>query len=463
MRGFRDHSFDASVLANTLELPILCLCEIFSTVKIANILSWYFRRSSRRYARFDDDVGVAQLPMPLRDRQYLLYLHIPFCVVLCPFCSFHRVEFHEDRATRYFQALRREIELVGRSGFRFSELYIGGGTPTVLPEELIATIHLVRGLHPVTRISVETNPDDLDNKRVLDLRESGVNRLSVGVQSFDDRLLKEIRRYDKYGSSKQIRRRLKSAYGHFDTLNVDMIFNFPHQSEASLGTDLQILTDEIGADQVSFYPLMSAETTRKAMNKEIGVVSYDREQPFYEMIAGHMLAAGYTRSSTWCFSRTTSMVDEYITEHEEYLGLGSGAFSYLAGALFASTFSINHYISLIESNMSGIVRRSGLSRPEQMRYYLLMQLFGGSLDLEAAEKRFDDRFCRDLRAELAALRMIRAVRKSGPALCLTERGYYLWVIMMREFFSGVNKFREQMRHNISDEQVLLPACQISIR
>lgn len=432
-------------------------------MSIASLLNWYFCRSHRRYVRLGDDVGASQLPLPSGDRQYLLYLHIPFCAVLCPFCSFHRVEFREDRATRFFQALRREIELIGRSGFRFSELYIGGGTPTVLPEELIATIHFLRGQHAITRISVETNPDDLESDRVLHLRDSGVNRLSVGVQSFDDRLLQEMRRYDKYGSSVQIRRRLKSARGYFDTLNVDMIFNLPHQTEASLSKDLQILTDEIGADQVSFYPLMSADTTLKAINKEIGVVSYERERPFYEMIAAHMLAGGYTRSSTWCFSRTTSMVDEYITEHEEYLGLGSGAFSYLAGAVYASTFSINHYLSLIESGRSGIVRRSSLSRREQMRYYLLMQLFGGSLDLDAAQKRFDDRFCHELRAELAALRIIRAVYKSGAALCLTERGYYLLLIMMREFFSGVNKFREQMRHNISDEHALLPAGQIDRR
>ena len=424
-------------------------------MNIANLLSWYFRHSSRRYARFDDDLGAARLPEPSGDRQYLMYLHIPFCEVLCPFCSFHRVEFRENKATQYFRALRREIELVGDAGFTFSELYVGGGTPTVMPEELIATISLVRELHPVTSISVETNPDDLENEKVLDLRNSGVNRLSVGVQSFDDQLLKEMQRYDKYGSSEQIRRRLKAAHGHFDTLNVDMIFNFPHQTEASLGTDLRILTDEIGADQVSFYPLMSADATRKAMNKEIGIVSYTHERTYYEMIAAHMLAAGYTRSSAWCFSRGTSMVDEYIAEREEYLGLGSGAFSYLAGALYASTFSINHYLSLIESGMSGIVRRSTLSRRERMRYYLLMQLFGGTLDLDAAEERFDHRFYRDLRPELTALRMIRAARKSGPTLRLTERGHYLWVIMMREFFSGVNNFREQMRHNISGENVLL--------
>ena len=422
-------------------------------MRIANLLSWYFRRSSRRYVRFNDDLGAVPLPDPSHVRQYLLYLHIPFCAVLCPFCSFHRVEFREDKATRYFRALRREIEMVSNAGFRFSELYVGGGTPTVLPAELEETIKLVRALHPVACVSVETNPDDLERNSVLALRDSGVNRLSVGVQSFDNRLLKEMQRHDKYGSSEQIRRRLKAAQGHFDTLNVDMIFNFPHQTESSLATDLTILTDELGADQVSFYPLMSADTTRKAMSKEIGDVNYDRERHYYETIAAHMLAAGYTRSSTWCFSRGATMVDEYIAEREEYLGLGSGAFSYLDGALYASTFSINHYFKLVESGLSGLVRRSMLNPREQMRYYLLMHLFSGTLDLVDAEARFDNQFSRTLRAELAALRLTRAVKKSGSTLCLTERGFYFWVIMMREFFSGVNAFREQMRLNISGEQL----------
>ncbi|MDH4048080.1 MAG: coproporphyrinogen III oxidase family protein [Gammaproteobacteria bacterium] len=423
-------------------------------MSIASLLSWYFRRSSRRYMRFDGDAGITHLPMPRSDRQYLLYLHIPFCIVLCPFCSFHRVEFREDRATRYFQALRREIEKAGRSGFCFSELYVGGGTPTVLPDELIATVRMVRDQHPVARVSVETNPDDLENDSLPRMRDAGVNRLSVGVQSFDDKLLKEMQRYDKYGSSERIRTRLKSAKGLFDTLNVDMIFNFPHQTRDMLKTDLQILTEELGVDQISFYPLMSAKTTRKAMRKDIGEVTFDRERTFYELIAGHMQDAGYMRSSAWCFSRVPSMIDEYITEHEEYLGLGSGAFSYLDGSLYASTFSINHYLSLIDSGESGIVRRSGLSRREQMRYYLLMQLFSGSLDKAVAEQRFGGGFQRTVWAELVMLQSIGAVRNTGVQLVLTESGYYLWVMMMREFFTGVNNLRDQMRHNIARETTI---------
>jgi coproporphyrinogen III oxidase-like Fe-S oxidoreductase len=405
--------------------------------------------------RFDECVGDAMMPRPASGRQYLLYLHIPFCVVLCPFCSFHRVKFRNDKASRYFDALRREIALAGDAGFVFNELYVGGGTPTVLPDELITTIELLRASHPLERVSVETNPDDLANANLSELRDVGVNRLSVGVQSFDDSLLREMHRYEKYGSSAQIRDRLLAARGLFDTLNVDMIFNFPHQSAASLQTDLRILTDEVGADQVSFYPLMAADSTQKAMQKDIGEVSYGRENAFYKLIASHMLSMGYTRSSAWCFSRKPSMIDEYITEHDEYLGLGSGSFSYLSGALYASTFSINHYVKLAAAGKSGIVRRSTLERREQLRYHLLMQLFGGSLDLAAAERRFDGGFRRTLWPELVALLASGTVRHSRGTLRLTERGYYLWVVMMREFFNGVNNFREQMRHGIAGELALL--------
>ena len=420
---------------------------MISDVLIATIV----RDMSRRYLSFGDTPHDIELPEPDTDRSYLLYLHIPFCVVLCPFCSFHRVEFKEDRAREYFAALRQEIHTATDAGYRFNEVYFGGGTPTVLPDELIATLTLLRDLHPIACVSIETNPDDIGDAGLSRLKEAGVNRLSVGVQSFDNTLLKEMQRYEKYGSGEQIRARLKSIAGTFDTLNIDMIFNLPHQTDASLLADLEILTQDVCADQVSFYPLMTTGSTRKAMLREMGVVDHAREKTLYQLIVRHMLAAGYTRSSAWCFSRQTSMIDEYITEQDEYLGLGSGAFSFLGGSIFASTFSINHYIRLANAGKTGIARRRALSRVDHMRYYLLTHMFSGSLELSDADAHFDGVFRRELRSELAGLKFLGAVRRDGDTLHLTERGYYLWVIMMREFFSGVNNLREEMRHDIASE------------
>lgn len=416
----------------------------------AQIGSW-IRQYNRKKISFPEVSAGTPLPAPDPERRYLLYLHIPYCVVLCPFCSFHRVRYEQDSAAQYFDCLRREIEIASDSGFCFDELYIGGGTPTVAPRQLVETIARVRARHAVRGISVETNPDDLGKDGLASLRDAGVNRLSVGVQSFDDGLLLEMERLERYGSGAEISARLRRAEGQFDTLNVDMIFNIPHQTEESLRRDLRILTEDVGADQVSFYPLMTVESTRKKMHLSMGTVDYEREKSWYAIIAEHMLQRDYLRSSAWCFSRKSGMFDEYIVERDEYLGLGSGAFSYLSGSLYASTFSINHYRQLVEAGKTGTFGRREMSQRDRMRYYILMRLFSGSLDKARAEQRFGGRFLRTVWPELALLRVIGAVRNDGVQLALTEKGYYLWVVMMREFFTGVNNLREQMRHNISRE------------
>jgi coproporphyrinogen III oxidase-like Fe-S oxidoreductase len=416
-----------------------------------NLIARYVRSLNERLMNFPSAMGNVEFPSPDPDHRYLLYLHIPFCVVLCPFCSFHRVEFREDRATRYFDALQQEIGLLTDAGYRFGELYVGGGTPTVMPDRLAQTIELIAEHHELGAISVETNPCELDRDSLARLKSAGVTRLSVGVQSFDDRLLKEMERYDKYGSGAQIVEHLGRLAGHFDTLNVDMIFNFPHQQAETLASDLETLTETLGVDQVSWYPLMTSSATARPMARQMGVVSHGREREFYEQIVRHMLGAGYQRSSAWCFSRHPGMFDEYIVEHEEYVGLGSGSFSYLQGTMYANTFSINNYLRLVDGGQPSVVQRRKLAEREQMRYYLLMQLFAGRLSLDEAERRFDQRFEQVMWRDIAGLKLIGAATERNGSLCLTESGFFLWVVLMREFFSGVNNFRDDMRHNIARE------------
>lgn len=420
-------------------------------MSIEEFLGRFLRRVNHRLMSFPEVSDDTMLPTADPESKYLLYLHVPYCISLCPFCSFHRVEFERDSASRYFECLRREIDMHGDRGYRFDELYIGGGTPTVLPVELFNTISAVRKRHPVTAISVETNPDHLQLDAVRHLVDAGITRLSVGVQSFDDTLLKAMQRFDAYGSSAEIIERLKTVRDVFDTVNVDMIFNLPGQTESSLCRDLDVLVDNVAADQVSFYPLMSSDVTRDRMARTMGNVESTNEHRFYRIIAERMLSAGYTRSSAWCFSREPGMFDEYIAERDEYVGLGSGAFSYVQGSLYASTFAIGRYISMIESGNSGTVSRRELSDRDGMRYYMLMRMFSGALDKLQAELRFDGRFRQKLWPELTALQSVRAIRDTGDRWELTERGYYLWVVLMREFFSGINALREQLRDNMVRE------------
>lgn len=414
-------------------------------MNIDDLIGRIIQRFNRQILSAPSSYGDVCLPEADPDYRYLLYLHVPYCFVLCPFCSFHRVAFDETAAQRYFRVLQREIDIVTDAGYRFDELYVGGGTPTVLPDELAALLGRVRERHALTGISIETNPDHLRLEKLERLKQAGVNRLSVGVQSFDDVLLRGMQRYEKYGSGSQIRDRLIAIEGVFDTLNVDMIFNLPNQSETSLKRDLAILTAEIGVDQVSFYPLMSDDTIRERMAKSMGHHDYGRERGYYALLTAHMTAAGYTRTSAWCFSRKPGMFDEYIVDREQYVGLGSGAFSYVDGALCASTFSIDEYVERIEAGDTGTVWRRDLDRRDEMRYLLLMRLFGGRLDKSSAERLFDGGFGRKLWPELTALKALGAIQEDSKTIRLTDSGYYLWSVLMREFFAGINSLRRQMR------------------
>jgi coproporphyrinogen III oxidase-like Fe-S oxidoreductase len=370
-------------------------------------------------------------------------MHIPFCEELCPYCSFHRVVFREDLARAYFQALRKEIIMYKEKGYFFTALYVGGGTPTVLIDELARTLELIRESFPVAEISVETNPNHLTASNTKILKNTGVNRLSVGVQSFDDGLLQTVGRYHKYGSGKEITQRLRSTLGVFDTLNADMMFNFPSQTMAILERDLETLID-LGVDQVTYYPLMVAEYTEQIIREQLGMVDYHREKTFFQKIT-EMLADDYMASTAWCFSQQESMIDEYVINYEEYAGLGSGAFGYLDGSVLATTFDIGEYIRLVNEGRSPIFARKEFSVKEQMRYDLLMKLFGLRVDLAELGKKAHGHLYRFLLPELLFFRLVGGLKKEGTMLSLTPRGRYYWVIMMREFFIGVNNFRDFCR------------------
>jgi menaquinone C8-methyltransferase len=413
------------------------------------LLTAGFRHNSRRLTRFARPQPSESLPPPDPARSYMLYLHVPFCTVLCPFCSFHRVCFEEQKTVRYFKSLRQEIRMAHDAGYLFSDLYVGGGTPTVMPGELAKTLALLHKLSPIKSISIETNPDDLTPGVMSQMRDAGVTRVSVGIQSLDDELLKQMDRYEKYGSAAQVMKRLEGAHGFFETLNADMIFNLPHQDEASLLKDINILTRELEVSQVTFYPLMSAESTMRKMLKTMGEVDFDREGRMYRLILD-ALPETYRPSSAWCFNRKSGTVDEYIIENEEYLGLGSGSLSYLDGILYSSTFSLNHYNRQIEAGRFGISRRQPLTRRDRLRYFMLMNLFGLSLDKKTAEARYPGFFWK-LAPEILGLKLMGAVRDEGDRLVLTEYGMRVWILIMREFFMAVSDFRDLMRHTIREE------------
>jgi coproporphyrinogen III oxidase-like Fe-S oxidoreductase len=272
---------------------------------INQIITRKVRQEFARSMRFEDGVAP-RIPDVTEQKPRLLYLHIPFCEKLCPYCSFNRIVFDESLCRDYYRALRLELLLYKKRGYDFQGVYVGGGTPTVLIDELEETLALARESFCIREISVETNPNHLTDANIAALKRVGVNRLSVGIQSFDNGLLKAMDRFDKYGSGEAICDRLKQVLGQFDTLNADMIFNFPAQSMDILNRDLDILT-EIGVDQITYYPLMVSDSTRELVSKTLGQVDDRQEERFYHRIVERLVPA-YRFSSAWCFSKKTAMI-----------------------------------------------------------------------------------------------------------------------------------------------------------
>ncbi len=420
----------------------------------ADLLALVLQKVTRKYLDLQP-ATIDKLPAPRPGRKYVLYAHVPFCESLCPYCSFNRFLYQEDRTRTYFRNLREEMRIVAGLGYQFESLYFGGGTPTILIDELVETIDLAKELFGIKEISCETNPNHL-TPEILGQLKGRVDRLSVGVQSFDNQLLKQMSRLSKFGSGDEVLGRIQNSVGILPSINVDMIFNFPSQTEEILREDIRKVI-ESGANQVTFYPLMSSPSVSFAMDRAIGKVDYSREPAYYKIIHDELCAV-YQPMSAWTYSRKdTTMIDEYIVEYEEYVGVGSGSFSYLDGTLYVNTFSLSEYDRLITSGRMGLSATRHFARQQQMQYRFMMELFDLKLNKSQFKKDFNSPIERSLWLEMLFMNLMNAFTKQTDKdhLRISPDSSYLLVVMMREFFAGVNVLREQARQALAPNERLM--------
>ena len=424
------------------------------------MLTAVVRQCTKSYLKLrpTDDVRV---PAPKPGQKYMLYMHVPFCERLCPYCSFNRFPFAEDRARPYFASMRKEMMMLKELGYDFESLYVGGGTPTIMIDELCDTIDLAKETFSIKEVSSETNPNHLI-PAYLDKLQGRVQRLSVGVQSFDDGLLKQMDRYDKYGSGAEILARIGEASPYFTSLNVDMIFNFPAQTEDILINDIERVV-ESGTSQTTFYPLMASPSVARQLARTVGRVDYARERTYYEIIS-ELLAGGpdplFEHGSAWTFNKRgtgvageDAMIDEYVVDYEEYPAIGSGGITYLGDNLFVNTFSVNDYNAAIAAGRMSLMGKTTFSLRDRMRYRFMMQLFGLRLDKRQFERDFGCTVEAGLPVEMAFMKASGAFdRDTRDELTLTPKGRYLMVVMMRQFFIGVNNLRDQARAALVGEE-----------
>ncbi len=421
-----------------------------------------------------------RFPPPNPGERYMLYMHVPFCQRLCPYCSFNRYAFREDVARPYFEHLRREMLMLKDLGYDIESVYCGGGTPTILLDELCRTIDLARETWDISSVASETNPNHL-TKPYLEQLAGRVQRLSVGVQSFDDGLLRQMDRYEKYGSGAEIVERIAEAKDYFDLLNVDMIFNFPSQTEEILRADLQTLID-VGCDQTTFSPLYVSSATSRKMQDTLGKMDWDREYAFYRII-DDTLAGGdrplFHRSTVWTFTRNDSApkdgpagaapgadgagaaekprrIEEYQTNYDEYPAIGSGSVTHLDGCLYVNSFSLKEYNAAIDAGRMSIMGKSVMSKRDLMRYSFLVELYKLRLDKRAFARRYGCSVDAGLPMEMAFMRLNKAfATDNDEELTLTPIGRYLTLVMYRQFLSGLNNLRDQARAALPGDEARL--------
>jgi coproporphyrinogen III oxidase-like Fe-S oxidoreductase len=404
------------------------------------------RYEGQKFLRFSGDVDLSRVATEggkLGDR-VSLYIHIPFCRTLCPFCCFNRYPFREDLARNYFADLRKEVEMYAALGFKFNDFYFGGGTPTVLMDELANFVGYLRSKFEVKRISLETTPREITPVTIALLQELGVNRLSVGVQSFDNTLLKAMGRTLFKGEDSI--EKLKLVQGKFDTVNVDLMFNFPTQTPEQFHADVKVFRD-LGTDQATFYPLMPSPHKLDALTRKFHRVDTSRERQFYGIILRELLDTGYKASTAWCFSRGDLMIDEYIIDYDDYIGVGAGSVSFLGGDFLVNSFSLEGYHGLVSNGRLPIVRMRRLSATEHYRYYMLTRFFGMGLNTLQFRQRFGSDIHARLWAELIFFKAAGIIKEKDGLVSITRQGMYPVGTMMKEFFASLNTLREYCIEN----------------
>ncbi len=413
---------------------------------IANLAGFITRYEGKKFLKIREEIddSIITEKKLARGGDISLYIHIPFCRTLCPFCCFNRYLFKEDKAREYFKNLRKELDLYIQRGFKFSNFYFGGGTPTVLMDELIGFTDYLRKSFEVKEISLETTPNEINKETITALKTAGVKRLSIGVQSFDDDILKAMGRVLCTGE--EAKERLLMAQGQFDTLNVDLIFNFPFQSVEKFQADVDTFK-KLGIDQVTFYPLMPSPHKKSAMERKFSHVDNSREKKYYDVILREVYAKGYQPSTVWCFSRGDRMIDEYIVNYADYIGIGSGSVSLVRGNFYINAFSLDRYQEMVRNNRFPIVRWRKLSEGEYLRYYLLTKLFGMTVDPALFQRDFGADIHQKLSIELLLLKLAGVVVEKDNKISVTQRGMYPVSVMMREFFASLNTLREYCIEN----------------
>jgi len=357
------------------------------------------------------------------------YVHIPFCTQICYYCDFSKVFIKNQPVDSYLEHLLEEFQSYDIQKLR--TLYIGGGTPTALSasqlEVLLDGLTKNLDLSALEELTIEANPGDLDADKIAVLKNSAVNRVSLGVQTFDDKMLKKIGRSHLEKDIYENIDRLKLA--GFDNISIDLIYALPGQTMEQVKDNV---AKAIGLDipHMSLYSLILENHTvfmNRMRRGKLPLPKEELEAEMFEYIIVELERVGFEHYEISNFSKPgfESRHNLMYWDNAEYYGIGAGASGYVNGVRYKNHGPIRHYLSAVEEGNARITEEH-LSQKEQMEEEMFLGLRKKS---GVSMARFEEKFGRSfdgLYGEIVKdLVQQGLMQLDGDRVRMTKRGLFL--------------------------------------
>lgn len=322
-------------------------------------------------------------------KSFGIYIHIPFCTKKCPYCDFNTYALKNIPETEYVDALIQEIknsaDLEIWKNRKIATIYFGGGTPSILKPESIDKIILnLTNLFPLKsniEITLEANPGDLNFERLKNLKNSNINRLSFGVQTFNDAHLKTLGRWHSGEDAKEIFDLARKA--KFNNISLDLMFALPGQSKKEVKDDLNKYIN-LEPEHISTYELTIERGTpffTRYHNKNKVLPSHAKSTSMYDLVIDSLKLANYNWYEVSNFSKKDKESKHNLAywEGRDYLGIGASAHSFyksseLKGVRNANISKFNDYINSIFCNGHGKAWSEDLKEEERLKEIISLSL-----------------------------------------------------------------------------------------
>ncbi len=365
-----------------------------------------------------------------------LYIHIPFCTRACPYCDFSFELLRDGRVDRLLTALEEEAGRRSRespwSETVIDTVFLGGGTPTCLTgpqlERVFGMIHGRFRVDPHAEITVEANPETIRVSKLQRLRHLGVNRISIGVQSFSDDVLRNLGRSHTADQA-------ESAIAHardagLERINIDLMFGVPGQAPQDWADTLDHAVRH-DPDHVSIYGLtIEAGTEFARMEKEglLDLPGEDRHVGYYYQALDRLTGAGYRHYEVSNLSKPGAECRHNLScwNGGDYIGLGPSAHSHACGRRTANTRGLAGYLSAVEERGEAVDMDETLSVDERIHEYILLGLRSiEGMDTRAFRDRYGDEAMWRRKTAIRTLAGEGLLAERGSRLCLTRKGLAL--------------------------------------